>query len=95
MGPVGISSHGKVRNVLVSIEEFTRLKMVAAEPVPFEFQEPRSETVRLIDDPLGYDVSDIDDAIDRMSSDALAGKGEEAVERELAAVRRRFGRDRD
>jgi hypothetical protein len=51
----------------------------------------RAVTVRLDDDPLGYDVSDIEDAVRRMIEDALSGRVQDAVEAELVRVRGRFG----
>lgn len=54
----------------------------------------RAVTVRLDDDPLGCDVSDLDAAPRRMAEDALSGRTREAVEAELARVRHRFARGR-
>jgi hypothetical protein len=50
----------------------------------------KAVVVHLEDDPLGYDVTDIDAAIRLMAENALSGRNREAVEKELAAVRKRF-----
>ena len=90
--PVVITHHGKPRAVMLSVDEYIRLKERAGEPVPTEVRAKRAVTVRLDDDPLGYDVSDLGAAARRMAEDALSGRAAEAVEAELARVRRRFGR---
>jgi hypothetical protein len=54
----------------------------------------RALTVPLDDDPLGYDVSDLEAAARRMVDDALSGRAQDAVEVELTCVRRRFGQSR-
>jgi hypothetical protein len=51
----------------------------------------RAVSVRLDDDPLGYDVSDLETVARRMAEDALSGRDRDAVEAELARVRHRFG----
>ena len=49
--------------------------------------------LRTAADPLGYDMSGgVIPAIRKMAEDALAGVNQDAVEEELAAVRRAFGR---
>ena len=55
--PVVITHHGKPRAVMLSVDEYIRLKERAGEPVPTEVRAKRAVTVRLDDDPLGYDVS--------------------------------------
>ena len=87
-----ITSHGKPRTVMLSVEEFCRLKGIAGEAVEPELQPRRAPTLRPVPDPLGYDVRHFETAARRMAQDALSGVGEEAVETELAAVRRKFGR---
>ena len=86
-----ITSHGKPRNVMLSVEEFRRLKLAAGEVLP-DAAEARSAVVRPVSDPLGYDVSEFPDAARRMAEDALAGRDEAAVTAELAALRSRFSR---
>lgn len=86
--PVLITSHGKPRCVLLSVDEFVRLKSAAREPVPAAVRrKPSFQTQR---DPLGYDLADLDGAMRAMTEDALAGRTGEAVQVELDAVRRRF-----
>lgn len=81
-----ITSHGKPRNVMLSIEEFRRLKLAAGEAPP-DIVEPKPAIIRHRDDPLGYDVSDLKRAAGQMAEDAIVGKDEFAVTSELAALR--------
>ncbi|MFN3548373.1 MAG: type II toxin-antitoxin system Phd/YefM family antitoxin [Mesorhizobium sp.] len=88
-----ITSHGKPRTVMLSVEEFCRLKGIAGEAVEPELQQSRqARTLRPTPDPLGYDVRHFEIAARRMAQDALSGNAEDAVEAELLAVRRKFGR---
>jgi prevent-host-death family protein len=90
--PVLITSHGKPRCMLLSVEEFVRLKEAAGESVPSEIRlRRRGLTFRATSDPLGYDLSDLDAAMRAMTADASSGRTRDAVRGELAAVRRRFG----
>lgn len=89
--PVIITSHGRPRNVLMSTQEFMRLKELAGEPVVIEGHRKRAATIRGTTDPLGYDVSDSDAAMLLMARDANAGRNSQAVQAELASVRKRFG----
>jgi hypothetical protein len=91
--PVLITSHGKPRCVLLSVDEFARLKEGVGEPVPSEIRKRRGQTFRSQPDFLGYDLTDIDAAMRAMTEDALSRRTEEAVENELAAVRRHFRAD--
>ena len=86
--PVLITSHGKPRCVLLSVDEFVRLKSAAREPVPADVH--RKPSFRMQPDPLGYDLADLDGAMRAMTEDALAGTTGECVQVELDAVRRRF-----
>ncbi|MEH6719017.1 MAG: type II toxin-antitoxin system Phd/YefM family antitoxin [Aurantimonas endophytica] len=87
-----ITSHGKPRNVMLSVEEFCRLKRIAKEAVPPSLLARSAVTVRHVPDPLGYDVTDFRTAARQMAEDALSGTNDAAVEAELAAVRKKFGR---
>jgi prevent-host-death family protein len=87
--PVLLTSHSKPRNVMMSVEEYRRLKAAAGEPIPPEVQE-RGGTVRKRVDPLGYDMSDYGAAIDKMVADVRSGRTQAAVAAELAAVRRAY-----
>lgn len=86
-----ITSHGKPRNVMLSIEEFRRLKLAAGESLP-QMAEPRGAVIRHRDDPLGYDVKDFGSAARKMAEDALAGRNDDAVDAELNSLRNRLGR---
>lgn len=90
--PVLVTSHGKPRRVLMSVEEYRRLKTAAGEPLPAELS-TRWNSVTLDGrvDPLGYDVSDLDTAVDRMIEDVRTGRTREAVAAELEGVRRTMG----
>ncbi len=89
--PVLITAHGKPRCVLLSVDEYARLKDAAGEPVPSEARR-KAVTYRAAPDPLGYDLSNMDAALRAMADDALSGRSKDAVESELAAVRRRLRR---
>src|SRR5271154_2448334 len=77
--PVLITSHGKPRCVILSVEEFLRLKSAAGEQVPSEVRR-KGLTYRPKADPLGYDLRDVDAAILAMADDAISGLGKEAME---------------
>jgi prevent-host-death family protein len=87
--PVLLTSHGKPRSVIMSAEEFRRLKTAAGEPVPPELQEAGT-TLRGREDPLGYDMSDFGAAVDQMVADVKSGRTRAAVEAELEGVRRAY-----
>lgn len=87
---VVITSHGKPRNVILSIEEFCSLKRVAREAVPSDLLPRRSVVVRHVPDALGYDVSDFERVANQMSNDAINGVNDDAVEAELEHVRDMF-----
>ncbi len=91
-----ITSHGKPRNVMLSVQEYCRLKRIAGEAVPTGLLPTTGVTVRHIPDPLGYDVRHFETAARKMADDALSGTNEAAVEAELHEVRSKFGsRPRD
>ncbi|MEK1851687.1 MAG: type II toxin-antitoxin system prevent-host-death family antitoxin [Phyllobacterium sp.] len=79
---VVITSHGKPRNILLSVEEFRRLKEAAGEVVPSDLNTKRAATVRHLPDPLGYDVSDLKAAARRMADDVASGRTRDAVDQE-------------
>lgn len=85
-----ITSHGKPRSVMMSVEEFRRLKLAAGEPLPEEVGRATATIVHHRPDPLGYDTSDWHSAARRMAQDALAGRNDAAVDAELEALRARF-----
>ncbi len=87
---VVITSHGKPRNVILSVEEFCRLKRMAREAVPPDLLPRRSVVVRHVPDPLGYDVRHFERVLDQMSDDAINGVNDDAVDAELGRVRAMF-----
>ena len=89
--PVIIASHGKPRAVMMSVEEFRRLKTVAEEEVPVEalprqpiFLGPEP------DDVLGYVERDPVEAVLHMARDAIGGVNKDAVRREADRFARHF-----
>ena len=86
-----ITSHGKPRNVMLSVEEFLRLKLAAGETPPASV-DARPGIIRHSDDPLGYDTGDFPSAARRMAEDALTGRNDAAVSAELDTLRSRLGR---
>ena len=90
--PILITARGRPRCVLLSVEEYARLKEAAGESVP-ENARRKSTTYRPQANALGYDLRDIHAALLAMADDAASGSGEDEVRRELAAVRRRLGRE--
>ena len=62
----------------------------ASEPSPTDAPEKRAATAHLEDNPLGYDVSDLDAAMRQMIDDARTGRVADAARAELARVRWRF-----
>jgi prevent-host-death family protein len=89
--PVIVTSHGRPRSVLMSVDEFARLKKLAGEPVVIEGLHKRATTLRRSTDELGYDVSDPEAAMLQMARDATSGRTRTAVQNELAAIRHRYG----
>lgn len=90
--PVLILNHGKPRSVMMSVEEFRRLKLAADEPVPSEVQKPRAVVRRgVLRDPLGYDTTNPRQVAADMAEAAESGRNRDAVRAEIAAVERRLG----
>nr|WP_316653127.1 type II toxin-antitoxin system prevent-host-death family antitoxin [uncultured Gellertiella sp.] len=89
-----ITSHGKPRNVILSGEEYCRLKQMAREPVPSELMPRKSVVIRPAPDPLGYDATTFHRAAQHMAGDAIRGAGDDAVRSELDRVRDRFAASR-
>jgi prevent-host-death family protein len=91
--PVVITSHGKPRAVMLSVDEFLRLKGAAGEAVPREAM-GRGRTVvqrGVPIDPLGYDTRDLRSCALAMAAAALSGRNRAAVQAEIAAAERRLG----
>jgi PHD/YefM family antitoxin component YafN of YafNO toxin-antitoxin module len=90
--PIALTFHGRPRNVMMSVEEFARLKIAAGEPVPAGLQR-RAVTQRgLPDDPLGYETGgDFRVYAMAMAEAALSGRNKSAVRKEISAVEKRLG----
>ena len=90
--PTVLVNRGQPRVVLMSAEEFRRLKRAAGETVPLAALPRRPLVLRgRPDDRLGYDTADIRSAARQMAGDALSGATAAAVDAELEAVRPRLG----
>jgi prevent-host-death family protein len=91
--PVLITSHGRPRMVISSVEEFVRLKEKSGEPVPKDVTRTRKAIVRrgIPEDPLGYDTTDLRTCALAMAEAALSGRNRAFVDAEIAAVRKRHG----
>lgn len=90
--PVIVSSHGKPRSIVMSVDEFRRLKEKAGEKIPKELDRPRPLVRRVpLRDPLGYLTADLRSLAIAMAEAALSGRNKDAVRAEIAAVERRLG----
>ena len=90
--PVVITNHGNPRFVMVTAEEFMRLKTEANEPIPPDLRRRRPVEKRgLLPDALGRDTSDFDAFVMEMVDHALSAKDREAIDAEIAAAERRLG----
>jgi hypothetical protein len=90
--PVIVLNHGKPRSVMMSVEEFRRLKIAAGETLPSEVQRPRPIVRRgLLKDPLGYAKGDLRHLAITMAEAAESGRNRDAVRAEIRAVERRLG----
>jgi PHD/YefM family antitoxin component YafN of YafNO toxin-antitoxin module len=90
--PVVILSHGKPRSIVMSVEEFRRLKQAAGETLPPELKRPRAIVRRGTPrDPLGYVTTDILEVASTMADAAMSGRNRDAVRAEIRAVERRLG----
>jgi prevent-host-death family protein len=89
--PVIIASHGKPRAVMMSVEEFRRLKTAADEEVPVEAL-PRQPTVLgpEPEDVLGYVERDPVRAVLHMAHDAIDGANQDVVRHEADRFAKHF-----
>lgn len=93
--PVVITNHGRPRMVMMTVEEFVRLKRESGESVPAGLRkERRAGSVSTTIDPLAYDTRDIFAAALTMADAALSGKNRPFVDAEIAAVESRYRRPR-
>ena len=89
--PVVLLNRGQPRAVIMSAEEFRRLKMQAGEAVPEAAMPRQAAFVRrsaVNDDPLGYDTTDIVACARLMAENALSGRNLSKVGAELDRARR-------
>ena len=90
--PVVITNHGKPRFVMVTVEEFSRLKISANEPVPTELRSRKPVEKRgLPPDPLGRDTRDFNAFVLEVAGHALSGKDRGAIDAEITSAERRLG----
>jgi hypothetical protein len=90
--PVLFLHHEQPRSVMMSVEEFRRLKRAAGETIPVEAQVRRAVTQQgLPEDPLGYDTRDFWACARAMAKAALSGRNRDAVREEIARAERRLG----
>ena len=90
--PLVLVNRGQPRAVLLSADEFRRLKRAAGEGVPAAAQarEPLLFQGREAD-PLGYETGDLLACARTMAEAALSGRNRDAVAAERARVRHRLG----
>ncbi|MBY5358748.1 type II toxin-antitoxin system Phd/YefM family antitoxin [Rhizobium leguminosarum] len=86
-----VTNREQPRAVLMSAEEFIRLKTAAGEPIPSEVRKSRPTLYRRPADPLGYDTHDPSYAM-QMAEDALNGRHSEEIEQEIDRAMRRWGK---
>lgn len=89
--PVVVHSRDVPRSVILSRDEFVRLKDIAGEAWPEELAYPIKVHRGAKSDPLGYDTSDVDAYVEAISNDAIAGIGADAVEDEARRIRFKMG----
>lgn len=90
--PVIITNHGNPRFVMLSGDEFKRLKHAAGEPVPPEMTRRKTIVQRgLPPDALGRDTSDFEAFVLAVAEHALSGRDQEAIDQEIQAAERRLG----
>ncbi|HEY1935109.1 MAG TPA: type II toxin-antitoxin system Phd/YefM family antitoxin [Acetobacteraceae bacterium] len=87
--PVVLLNRGQPRAVVMSAEEFRRLKRAANEPVPAAAQPVRRQVFRVGQqtDPLGYDTSNFAACVRDMAADALSGGKGSDIRNEADHVR--------
>lgn len=85
-----VTNREQPRAVVMSADEFIRLKTAAGEPIPAEVRKSKPTLHRRVADPLGYDTRDPAHA-SQMARDAKSGKHEDIVKQEVDAALRRWG----
>jgi hypothetical protein len=90
--PAVLLNRGQPRVILMSAEEFRRLKLAAGEAVPAAALPRRPLVLQgRPHDPLGYDTSDNRQTARRMADDALSGRTAAAVDVERERIVARLG----
>lgn len=87
---VVVMNRDQPRTVVMSAEEFIRLKIAAGEAVPPEVRKSRPTLHRPVVDPLGYDTADPDFPL-KVARHALSGEHKDEIRSEVAAAMRRWG----
>lgn len=83
--PVIVTNHGRPRMVMMTVEEFVRLKRESGEPIPPELHRRRTAVRRKpAIDPLGYDTTDLRACAQAMAEAALSGRNRTFVDAEIA-----------
>lgn len=85
-----VTNREQPRAVVMSAEEFIRLKTAAGEPIPSEVRKSRPTLHRRPVDPLGYDTRD-PSYVYQVAEDALGDRHSENIEREINSTMRRWG----
>lgn len=87
---VVVMNREQPRAVVMSAEEFIRLKTAAGEPVPMEVRKSRPVLHRAAADPLGYDTRDPAYPA-KLAADALGGRHETEIRHEAQVALKRWG----
>ena len=85
-----VTNREQPRAVVMSADEFIRLKTAAGEPMPSEVRKSRPTLHKRPVDPLGYDTRDPSYAA-QMAEDALNGRHSEEIEQETDRAMSRWG----
>jgi hypothetical protein len=90
--PVLFLHHGQPKSVMMSVEEFRRLKTAAGETLPVEVEKRRAVTQRgLPPDPLGYDTTDLYACARAMADAVRSERNQAAVRTEIERAEWRLG----
>lgn len=93
--PVALTFHGRPRTVMLSVEEFCRLKEAIGEQVPRELKASPPEILKSeAEDVLAYSTDDPVRAIVQMANDDIAGVNRKVVKSEARRFARHFNRGR-
>lgn len=89
--PVVLLHREQPRNVIMSADEFVRLKRAAGELVPREAIRSKPTFHKTPADPLGYDTSDFMAYAREAAENALTGKTASVSDAEVEAANSRWG----